>query len=801
MCNDFRYALRLLLKAPAFTALTLTVMTCGLAISIYMYSLMNTLVFKDLPFPESENIVVIDKMLHGMRFEAGQLPAADLLAISDQNSSLNDLIFYQDFYVNIKVEDSSKRINAVMIEAGGFEFTNTLPLLGRTLKKSDVREAALDNAVISYKLWNEHFTLDKQVIGKRMQINNQTVTVVGVMPKGYSFPYYADIWFAFGREYIERGKFSNVAGLAKLKPDVSMQAANKDIANIMLQLSQKYPQSNYGVSAYVETLQKQALGSQSMPAIYALIGATFFVLLLSCVNVGSLLLSKALERANETAIRRAIGAPRYRLITQMLWESIIICTISGLLALLIAAWALQLTNPIFAQISYSQPLYWWFFAIDKNTIIATVLIVIFTIFGAGFLPCYVATSGKFNDILRQGSRGATNQHIGRLSQILIKVEVGLSALILVVSTMFVINTLQSNRHLKDFDENNLLTFTIDMPYQHYQTVNGRHQFLYSLEKQIEALPGIKNVAMSSSIPGNLAWVSEVAKQGEENSLDQLYANTVFVSHDLFSVFKIKPIEGRLFDRLDTPQAKKVAVISDSLAQQMWPNESAVGKRITLMAMRRTQVEVVGIIQHIDHGTSAFASAKKGGIYLVDTQLSSTFNTVMVHFEGDQAKLIERISKVLYQLDANVPAFNIMPYQRMIDKNLTGVMFGSQLFAILAFIALILAASGIYGVTANSINQRCREIGIRRALGATKAQVLAYFIKKVIGQLLIGLTLGLLLAMFVCYYLLSTFLISHTLMITVFCSVFAVLIVVMNVAVIVPLLKILKKRPAYALRAE
>ncbi|MCP4323072.1 MAG: hypothetical protein GY787_14745, partial [Alteromonadales bacterium] len=211
-------------------------------------------------------------------------------------------------------------------------------------------------------------------------------------------------------------------------------------------------------------------------------------------------------------------------------------------------------------------------------------------------------------------------------------------------------------------------------------------FLSSLEKEIEALAGAKNVAMGSSIPGNMAWVTEVSKVGEENSIDQTFVNTVFVNHDLFSVFNISPIEGRLFDRSDTINTQTVAVISDSLSKQMWPNESAIGKKITLMSINRVQVTVVGIIKHIDHGTSMVASAKNGGIYLIDTQLSSTYNTVMVQFEGDQAQLIEQISKVLYQLDTKIPAFNIMPFQRMLDKNLTGVNFGSQLFALLAFIA-------------------------------------------------------------------------------------------------------------------
>ncbi|PKF62673.1 hypothetical protein CW745_04415 [Psychromonas sp. psych-6C06] len=798
MWNDFRYALRLLYKAPAFTALVLTVMTCGLSISIYMASFMNTLVFKNLPFPDSENIVVIDKMLHGMQFAGSQLQGADLLEISQRSNSFDTLIIYQQFYANISIEQTAKRIQAINIEPGGIELTNTLPLLGRLLQKKDTSR---DNAMISYQLWLDYFALDAAVIGKTLQVNNQTMTVVGVMPEGYSFPYNADIWFALERDYIKRGTDFNVAGIANLKPQISLSTANKEIASIMLQLSQQYPESNYGVSAYVDTLQKQALGSQTMPAIYALIGAAFFVLLLSCVNVGSLLLSKALERANETAIRCALGAPRYRLVMQMLWESVIICSISGVLALLIAAWALQLTNPIFTKISYNKPLYWWVFSIDNDTIIATIIIVLSTIFIAGFLPCWKATSGQFNDILRQGGRGATNQRVGKISKVLIKVEIALSAMILVVSAMFVINTLQSNQHLHQFDENNLLTFTLHLPYHDYQHLDQRQRFLRRVETQLEQLASVENVAMGSSIPGNLAWVTEVNRAGEGHLLEQVFANTVFVNHDIFALLNITPLEGRLFELADIQSERLMVVVSNSLAEKLWPNESAIGKRVGLPNINNAQVEVIGVIAHIDHGISHYSSSKEGGIYLINSQASSTFNTVLVQFNGDQAALIEQVSRVLYKIDDNVPAFNLMPYQSMLDKNLTAMMFGSQLFAILAFVALILAASGIYGVTANSINQRLREIGIRRALGASKAQVILYFIKKMIGQLLIGLSLGLFAALLICYYLLSTFLVDQKIMLIILVAVVTIIVVVIACAVIIPLLGILKKQPAFALRAE
>jgi len=801
MFDDFRYSLRLLYKVPAFTALAITVMTCGLSISIYIFSLVNTLVYKDLPFPESENIVAIDKVLNGIRLDGGQFYLSPLLAIEKQSSSFDDVIFYQYFNANINIETTAKRILAVNIEPGGFEFTNTKPLLGRTLNKSDTRKDSFGNVVISYKVWAEQFSFDKQVIGKNMLVNSQAVKVVGVMPEGYRFPYYTDIWFTLGSTHNKPGRFANAGAIAKLKSGISVSEANQDVARIMSEYNQKYKLTNLGVSAYVETLQKQVLGSKVMPAVYALIAATLFILLLSCLNTGSLLLSKALERSNEIAMRLALGAPRYRLIMQMLWESAIICFVSGCLALLIAAWALQLSNPIFAHIGYDHALYWWVFAIDSDTVMMTIVIVICTIFIAGFLPCWKATSGQFNAILRQGEHRITNQHVGRLSQLLMKVQVGLSALILFIAALFVINTLQSNQHLNQFDENKLLTFTIDLPNFDYRIHFFRHQFLKSLEESLEVLDGVKAVAITSAPPGNGAWVSKINKVGETNETDKLSVNTVFVNHDLFSLINITPIEGRLFNQLDTIQTKLVVVISDSLAQKMWPSESAIGKSISLTSQGGFATEVIGVIPHIDHGTAFNSAVKEGGIYLLNTQMSSTYNTVMVQFEGDQALLIERIRQTLYKLDENISAFDVMTYQNLLDKNLSGVVFGSKLLTLLALIALILAASGIYGVTANSINQCAREIGIRRAVGATKARVLQEFTLKMMKPLLVGLTLGLLLAVVICYYLLTTLLISNSLMFVVFCSVFVALMIVVSVGIVVPLLKILKSQPADVLRAE
>ncbi|MFT6987556.1 MAG: putative ABC transport system permease protein [Psychromonas sp.] len=799
MWTDFKYALRLLLKAPAFTALTIVVMTCGLAISLYMYSFLNTIVFKPLPFADSENVVVLDKVTNGTRSNYRQLNAADLIIIESENRSFEKLHYFYSTNKNITIDKVSRRYFAAGIEPGGIDFTQVKPLLGRTFDKKDAQLGA--RTIISYDLWVDHFNKNKGVIGQFLQMENSQVTIIGVMPKGFSFPLSADLWLPLSRNGMHRGTNWTLGAFTKLKEGVSLVAANEDLNNIMAGLAGKYPSTNYGTNAYAETFQKQLVGEATMPAVWALLGVTIFVLLLACVNVSGLLLSKAIERSRETAVRRALGAPRYRVIMQMMWESTIICVVSGLFSLMLVSWALQLTTPIFAQMSFIKPFYWLVFGLDSNTVIAAVIVVIFTIIVSGFFPAWKVTSGDFNALLRQGSRGATNARVGRLSKILLTVEVALSTLVLIIATMLIINTYQSTALNKSYDKQNLLTFSLQFPWSNYESTATRSLYLQKLEKQLEAIPEINNISYGSASPGGDAWVTQINPHYKSYQLDNIFANLIYINSDYFAQVKIKPIAGRLINKDDTIQSKKVAVISSSLAKQLWPNEDPLGKLVSVPVSRAIRVEVIGVVPHIHHGATFNTASNYGGIYLANRQFNHLFNQVTVDYSGSRETVIAEIDAVMYQLDKNIPPFMIMAYDALLAKYMSAMVFGAKLFAILGFITLVLTASGIYGVTANSIYQRLREIGIRRALGATNLQVVSYFLKQASMQLIIGLSIGLLLGASVCYWVLPQFLVSSTIMLVIFVSIFTLIMLVVISAVLLPLKRVLKFEPAHALRSE
>ncbi|MCG7587461.1 ABC transporter permease, partial [Photobacterium sp. OFAV2-7] len=786
MWTDFKYALRLLMKAPAFSVFTLLVMTAGLALSLYMYSFINTLALKALPFPNSDNVVVVDRLQNGMRHLGGRIPEADALEIKRQNNAFEDFVLYAYFLANVDVGAKARRNHVIAIEADSFSFTGVKPLLGRGFNKQDVQEGAEQVAVISYTMWQERFARRADVIGEVLYVDGHRKKVVGVMPEGYEFPGTADLWLPVSIKYIKRDSGFTLAGVARLKEGVSIEAANQDVQRIMALLAAKYPETNHGTSAYVDTFQVQMITPQMMPTVWALLGVSALVLLLASINVGSMLLSKSAERAKEIATRMALGAPRFKLIGQMLWESIIICVISAIFALFIAAWALDLTTSIMANASFTKPVYWWDFKLDNDTIVATVVVVLLTIFISGFLPAWKATSHDFNQILRDGSRGATNHYTGRFSRILVSIEVILSVFILIVASMLSSYSKNASEASARLDQNKMLSFNIYMPWEGYADPGKRYRFLGSVEKEIKALPQVKNIALGSSAPGIFSWPTTIKAMDTRYELEKVLANTVSTNHSFFESFGIQPLYGRLFDHRDTQDNQRVTVISDSLATQLWPNQSPLGKQIHLMDIAGDYVAtVIGVISHIDYGFPYLPSSQLGSIYVPNSQFSTLFNYALIDYAGNSRELLNNIDGIIHELDANVSLAMIMQYERLLDKQITGMAFGARLFVILGAVALLLAATGIYGVMANSISQRVREIGIRRALGASEAQVIMFFIRKSFIQLLIGVTLGLGLALFICYQVLYLFVGTPSTMSLIFILIPSLIAVVIITATLIP----------------
>ena len=803
MFDDLKYALRLLLKSPVYNLLLLSVMTIGLAISLYMLSFVYSLVFKPLPFDGGDRIVVIDKFAYGMRFSNG-LADVDAVSILEQSQSFSESGLIGTYRGNLTIEDKTYSHVAASVEPSVFELTRVSPILGRAFNTQDAVEGAPLVALLSYELWQRYFPNDKAVLGQAIKVNQERVTIIGVMPKGYSFPGYAQIWLPITRELLIRGdeeRWNNEA-VAKLKEGVSVSAANYEVKSIMRKLAVDFPGTNIGTSAYVETFQRNYIGTNLMTGIWLILFSALFLLLLTMLNVSAMLLSKSLEYSRETAVRRALGAPKLRLMTQMLWPSLIISVVSSVLALLITAWALQLTNLYFNDFDFAGAPYWLDFTFEPFIVYISLFVVCVVVVISGVLPGLRACGETFNALLHQSNGGATNYYVSKFSRHLLKAEVGLSAFILTIALLLVVNINQSSISNDQYVKANMFTSMLYLPWDEYEDQGKRRHYLNALKAKIQALPAVQTVSFASSLPGSASWPSVVRARDKTTVAMPIYANSSYIGEDLLQQTQIPLLAGRYFNKADDHNQPLVAIISKSLAKTLWQGEAVIGKKIVLENFEDSpEALIVGLVDDVFHGLSINHFARLGGVYIPVKQYNYRYYQVLISYQGSGEDLLEQVDKVMFEVDPDVPQFLSMSYEKLLSVYSSGLEFSSQLFTLLAAISLLLAGAGIYGVSVNSINQKQRDIATRRALGATNQQVIVLFLRTTMWDQFIALVAGGLVATAFSYWQLKIFLLETPQM---FLNVFYVVLVLSLViicSVFLPLGKILKLSPSAHLRSD
>jgi len=803
MFDDLKYALRLLYKSCAYNLLLVSVMTVGLAICLYMFSFVYSLVFKPLPFEGGDKIVYIGMQSNGMRF-AGGVADVDSVVILEQSQSFDESGLIGTYRGNITIEDKTYSHMASSVEPSVFELTQVSPILGRAFNQQDAVEGAPLVALLSYELWQRYYPNGKKVLGEPIEVNKDRATIIGVMPKGYSFPDYAQVWLPITRELLIRGdeeQWHNAA-VAKLKEGVSISAANDDVKAIMKKLAEQFPKTNYGTSAYVETFQKNYVGENLMVGIWLVLFSALFLLLLTILNVSAMLLSKSLEYSRETAVRRALGAPKLRLMIQMVWPSLLVSLLSASLALLINSWALQLTNLYFNDIDFSGAPYWVDFSIEPFVFYISLFVVCLVVIVSGIFPGLRACGETFNALLHQSNGGATNYYVSKFSRHLLKAEVGLSAFILTIALLMVVNINQASISNEQYVKDNMLTTMISLPWDDYEEPKLRRQYIKTLKGKILALPEVQSVSFNSTLPGTNAWISAVHARDKTLIGMPTYANTSFIGEDLLQQTQIPLLEGRYFNEMDDHNQPLVAIISKSLAKALWQDEFEIGKKIVLEWLEdEPEALIVGLVDDVYHGLSIDSYARLGGVYVPVKQNNYTFYQVLINYQGSGEGLVEKLDQLMLDVDPEVPQFLSMSYKKLLSVYSSGIEFSSQLFTLLAAISLLLAGAGIYGVSVNSINQKQRDIATRRALGATNQQVIILFLRTTMWDQFIALVAGGLVATAFSYWQLRVFLLDTPQMFLNVFYVCAVLLLVIIGSVFVPLYKILKLSPAQHLRSD
>jgi predicted permease len=748
---DIKYALRLLFKAPKFTAMTLSVLVGGLSISLFTFSFLYSTLYKSLPLPEGETALSFSTEALGIsnNLDPNQnlISAYEFSQIAQTQDTLSEFGLYDARDVRLSFEDAGKNVPASYVDAGFFNFSRTAPLMGRSIQLEDMQAGATPVAVISYETWQNELTANNDVLTMSINLNDVLTNVIGVMPRGYNFPGVAKIWLPISQSTINSGPDSSAyfAAYARVKNEVSIEQASKELSHSLDQLYQQL------VELYNRPVAEKIVHLRTFPMDQVNgLGNTIFtflniiawsILVLACINVGNLLLARSIERQKETAIRAALGASSKRLVSQLMWEGIIITVVGAILSVLLVGAALDFTDVVLHSWMPNNMVFWWHWGMDVETLGMAVGFTLVTIFLSSFLPAWRSANQDINATLRDGTRGALSKKAGRISRLLVTIQVFFVATLMLIGALTGYITQNFiNLDIGD-DYTDVMRATVTLPVDKYTTAQEQVLLYQNLLSRIKNDPQVVDANANNYAgyyPLTLAGF-DYNDDGEKPNVDtfSVIGNTEFVG--------LKLIAGRHLNDRDTVNGRKVALISQSMANRYWPGESALEKNINLNILDKEEsLFVVGVLSNRINPRSIFGQLDSqdevyiSGLQFIQRAQSIYYKTLLTHIKAEQI-----FYRALFQTDRNIELEravtradrnrNIMRDTMRLTSRVT---FGT------GFFALMLALVGIYGLTANSVAQRTHEIGIRRAVGATDSNIVSMFMKQGIAQLTIGLGLAL-----------------------------------------------------------
>lgn len=746
MWKEWQYALRLLSKAPGFTALTLFVLAAGLGVSVYMYSLIRTLAYADLPFPESERMVLVNAVMNGYEQGGNSLANFNFLQLAESQTTFEIFTRSRKSDITLTGANLPLRVPANYNNHELFALTEVPALLGRSLQAADSEPGAPLVTVLSYQVWQSEFNGSEDIIGRKVRIDDIPATIVGVMPAGYAFPDFAQLWLPMAKSGVSQpgdGPYLSIVG--RLRDGVSIAEADAELKAIMKKLEQQHPATNANLSVKVWPFAQSAL-SNSMTIIAVMSAAAGLIMLLVILNAGNLLLARAAERQKEVAIRNALGAPRWRLIRQMLWEALLLAMAGGFIGVFFASWALDWSRQHISAFNESIP-FWWTFEFSNQDLLFALLLTVLTALAVGLYPAWRASATNINQFLRDGTRGAQGLRMTRMTHVLVIAEIALSITLLIASLAMVASTHQTMKADYGARTNNVLIGEIDLYTQKYDDQpSDRYRFAEKLQALITGQPGVEGIALGCHLPGMYGPIWTYLVEGRDVP-DKKYpsATRVVVTDNYFSLFRIKLVQGRLFDPRDQEDSERVVIISEQFAEKNWPGQSPIGKRIGLDRDHDPNNEkwytVIGVVSEAMYGQPFVDFAHYNDMYLSLRQFPVEDLVVAIATEQEPMTLARNLASDVARIDTDIPVNGAMPLTERIYRYNAGMVFVSKLFLAMAALGVLLAASGIYGVIARSVALRTQELGIRRALGASERRVVWQLIQQGGYRLAIGAVIG------------------------------------------------------------
>ncbi|MEY2485355.1 MAG: hypothetical protein QOH39_1003 [Verrucomicrobiota bacterium] len=802
--QDLRYGLRMLQKNPGFTTVAIIALALGIGANSAIFSVVNTVLLRPLPYKNPEQLVMVWEDNSKQGFPRDTPAAANYVDWRDQNHVFEGMAAIIDISFNLSGAGDPERIDGRRVSASLFPLLGVEPQLGRTFRAEEDQPGANHVVVMSYGLWQRRFGGDPGIIGKPINLNGESFTVIGVMPTTFQFPKRTDqLWVPVAFDAKEAGDRGNryLEVIARLKPGVSLPQAQAEMNTIATRLQQQYPETNTSVGAVVTPLHEHVVGDIK-PALLVLLGAVAFVLLIACANVANLLLARAAVRQKEIALRLALGASRSRLTRQFLTESVLLSVFGGGVGLLLSVVGLTvLKRFIPPNISQAQAI-----SIDGKVLMFTVLVSLATGMIFGLAPATQAANFNLNDTLKESGRdSAAGSRGNRIRGLLVISEVAVSFILLIGAGLLINSFLHLRNVDPGFRAERALTMKIVLPEVRYADKEQRAVFYRELIRRVQTLPGVVSAAVATNLPltesGNSVGISIEGRADPAPDRVPIVITRI-ISPRYFETMGIPLLKGRAFTEGDKAESPAVVIVSEGTARRFWPGEDALGKHIKIGATNSPNrwLAVVGLVKDVRQ--FELVVEPKPQMYLPFTQ-ANFFEprALVVKTNLEPLSLAATVRKTVWEIDKDQPVSDIASMENIVSESVARQRFSMLLLGVFATLALVLAAVGIYGVMSCSVAQRTREIGIRMALGAQRSDVLKLTVGHGLRLVTIGVVIGLSVALVLTRVMSSLlFGVSATDPMT-FISISVVLISVAVLASYVPALRATKVDPMFALRYQ